>query len=130
MNDLHERGLIEYRRIQGVSPEEVRTIIGSADLVLDQFRLGSYGVTACEAMAAGRVVLGHVTEHNRQRVQEANGDELPIVEATVENIREVVLELLDDRERAQKIAAQGPGFVRRLHDGSFSAKVLSSFLAS
>lgn len=130
MNDLQDRGLLEYRRIEGVTPEEVRRIIGSADLVLDQFRLGSYGVTACEAMAAGRVVLGHVTEHNRQRVQEANGDELPIVEATVENIREVALELLDDRERAQKIAAQGPGFVRRLHDGNYSAKVLSSFLAS
>ncbi|TDD27486.1 glycosyltransferase family 1 protein [Kribbella turkmenica] len=128
MTDLHERGLIEYQRIQGVSPEEVRRIIGSADLVLDQFRLGSYGATACEAMAAGRVVLGHVAEHNRRRVHEAAGDELPVVETTVENIREVVLELLEDRGRAQKIAAQGPGFVRRLHDGSYSATTLSSFL--
>ncbi|NEA35467.1 glycosyltransferase family 4 protein [Streptomyces sp. SID13031] len=130
MLDLHERGLVEYRRIEGVSPEEVRRIIGSADLVLDQFRLGSYGVTACEAMAAGRVVLGHITEHNRRRVHEAAGEELPIVETTVENISEVVLELLDDRGHAQKIAAQGPDFVRRLHDGSYSATVLSSFLAA
>ncbi|MEU4288846.1 hypothetical protein AB0E63_11550 [Kribbella sp. NPDC026596] len=130
MTDLHERGLVEYRRIEGVSPEEVRRIIGSADLVLDQFRLGSYGVTACEAMAAGRLVLGHVTEHNRRRVHDAIGDELPIVETTVENIAEVVLGLLDDRSRAQKIAAQGPGFVRRLHDGSYSATVLSSFLTA
>jgi hypothetical protein len=130
MTELHERGLVEYRRIQGVSPEEMRQIIGSADLVLDQFRLGSYGVTACEAMAAGRVVLGHVAEHNRQRVRDASGEELPIVETTVENIAEVVLGLLDDRTRAQKIAAQGPGFVRRLHDGSFSATVLSSFLTA
>ncbi|WP_199701795.1 glycosyltransferase, partial [Jiangella rhizosphaerae] len=130
MTDLHERGLVEYRRIQGVTPEEMRAIIGSADLVLEQFRLGSYGVTACEAMAAGRVVLGHVTEHNRQRVRDAAGDDLPIVETTVENIREVVLELLDDRGRAQKVAAQGPGFVRRLHDGAYSASVLSSFLTT
>ncbi len=130
MTDLHEQGLVEYRRVEGVSPDEVRAIIGSADLVLEQFRLGSYGVTACEAMAAGRVVLGHITEHNRQRVRDAAGDDLPIVETTVENIREVVLELLDDRGRAQKIAAQGPGFVRKLHDGAYSATVLSSFLTT
>jgi hypothetical protein len=130
MTDLHERGLVEYRRIQGVSPEEMRQIIGSADLVLDQFRLGSYGVTACEAMAAGRVVLGHVSDHNRRRVHEAAGEELPIVETTVENISSVVLDLLDDRSHSQKIAAQGPGFVRRLHDGSYSATVLSSFLTA
>ncbi len=125
---LAERGVIEYRRVTQASSAEMRRIIASADVVLDQFRLGSYGVTACEAMAAGRVVLGHVTEHNRERVRQAAGTDLPIVEATVADVEEVLLGLLEDRERAAAVGAAGEAFVRTLHDGAASARALAPFL--
>jgi hypothetical protein len=128
MQSLHESGLIEYRRIQGVPAAEMRQIMQSADILLEQFRLGSYGVTACEGMAAGRVVVSHVAERNRDRIKAAYGQDAPIIEATIEDVGTVVRRIVEDREAALAIAAQGPAYVRALHDGSYSAKVLSSWL--
>jgi hypothetical protein len=81
LQQLADAGLVEYRRITDVTPEHMPEIYRSADIVLDQFRLGSYGAAACEGMAAGRVVVGHVADHVRKRVLAATGTTLPIVEA-------------------------------------------------
>ena len=125
---LADRGLIEYRRIRGVQPEQMPAVYREADIVLDQFRIGSYGVAACEAMAAGRVVLGHVTPAVRQTVLDLTGMLLPIVEATPTSLEDVMLGLLDDRSRSIAAGAAGPAFVREIHDGRRSATALSEFL--
>ena len=54
---LAERGTVDYRGMTGVPAASMPAIIGDTGIVLDQCRLGSYGVAACEAMAAGRVVV-------------------------------------------------------------------------
>ena len=105
-------------------------IYGDADIVVDQLALGSYGVAACEAMAAGRIVLGHVSEQVRSAAQEAAGLDLPILEVTPDSIVERIRELLADRESARDTAARGPEFVRTLHDGRRSASVLADFLCN
>ena len=96
----------------------------AADIVLDQFRLGSYGVAACEAMASARVVVGHVLPAVRERVREATGLELPIVEATPDTLAAVLEELISDPEGARRIAARGSEFVEAVHDGRASARAL------
>ena len=78
---LEHEGVIEYRRLGGIPSAEMPAVYGSADIVLDQFRLGDYGVAACEAMAAGRVVVGHVSDAVRTHVREVTGVDLPIVGA-------------------------------------------------
>ncbi len=98
--------------------------IGQADIVLDQFRVGSYGAAACEAMAAGRVVVGHVLPEVRVTIRERTGLELPIVEATPRTLVEVVAGLLEDRERARSIGALGRAFVEQVHSGAASALAL------
>ena len=125
---LHADGVIEYRRVQDIEPKEMPAIYGDADIVVDQLALGSYGVAACEAMAAGRIVLGHVSEQVRSAAQEAAGLDLPILEVTPDSIVERIRELLADRESARDTAARGPEFVRTLHDGRRSASVLADFL--
>lgn len=126
---LADEGLVEYRRIQGVPSDRMPDLYRGADVVLDQFRLGSYGVTACEGLAAGRLVVGHVTPWVRERVEAASGHRLPIVEATADTLDEVLRGLLADREAARALAAEGPGFVRAVHDGRLSADALTPFLA-
>ena len=128
LQQLADRGLIEYRRIRGVQPEQMPAVYREADIVLDQFRIGSYGVAACEAMAAGRVVLGHVTPAVRQTILDLAGMPLPIVEATPSSLEDVMLGLLDDRSRSIAAGAAGPAFVREIHDGRRSATALSEFL--
>lgn len=117
-------GGVDYRALTGTPWAEMPGVYANADIVLDQFRIGSYGVAACEAMAAGRVVVGHVLPHVRERVMRDFGVELPIVEANADTLRAVVEGLIRDPDRARRIAAAGPEFVRRVHTGAASARAL------
>jgi hypothetical protein len=121
---LDERGLVEYRRVEAVSHADLIALVKEADIVVDQLLLGSYGVFACEAMAAGRVTVGHVAEHVRAQLPRR----LPIVEATPDEFEAVIERILGEREVAAKDAGEGPEYVRALHDGRESARVLASFL--
>ncbi|PZF80734.1 hypothetical protein [Jiangella anatolica] len=127
---LADKGVIEYRRVEGVPPAAMPGIYQDADIVLDQFRLGSYGVAACEAMAAGRVVVGHVTDDVRARVRAATGTDLPLVEATPQTLEDVLLGLVADRDAAAEKAAAGADFAAEIHDGRRSAAVLAEFLGA
>lgn len=128
LGPLAERGVIELRMVTGMPPEQAAELIRTADVVVDQLLLGLYGVLACEAMAAGRVVLGHLGQPLRDRVRELTGAEVPVVEATPRSLGEVMQQVLDDRDGARRAAASGPGFVTEMHDGRRSAGVLASFL--
>ncbi|WP_350281238.1 glycosyltransferase [Kribbella sp. HUAS MG21] len=128
MERLAGQGLITYRRVEGVDPAEMPAVYRDADIVLDQFRVGSYGVAACEAMAAGRVVVGQIAQHVRDRVAADTGLDLPIVEATPDTVEQVVLDLIAQPAQAREVAARGPGFVEKVHDGRWSAEALASFV--
>jgi glycosyltransferase involved in cell wall biosynthesis len=122
------RGLIELRMVTGMPPAEAAALIRSADVVVDQLLLGLYGVLACEAMACGRVVLGHLGESLRARVASELAEEVPVIETNPRTLGEVVQRLLDEPDWARKAASAGPDFVRRVHDGRRSAAVLAPFL--
>jgi hypothetical protein len=128
MTELDRRGIVRYRRVRRAEPAEMPAIYRDADLVIDQFTMGLYGVAACEAMAAGRVVLSFVGDRVRARVKELTGRELPIVETTPATLVGVIEGILDDREGAQQIASAGPSYVRDYHDGRRSAAALAAFL--
>lgn len=130
LTELEAEGIIDYRRVQGVPYAEMPTLYRGADVVLDQFRLGDYGVAACEAMAAGRVVVGHVHEEVRARVREVTGKPLPIVESRFHEVGETIRRLSSDRAAYSEQASHGPDFVRAVHDGRMAARVLSEFLGA
>ncbi|MCZ4300522.1 glycosyltransferase [Microbacterium oxydans] len=121
---LVKSGVVDYALVSGVSSDRMPGILADADIVLDQFRLGSYGVAACEAMAAGRVVVGHVLPDIRDRIAAEIGLPLPIVEADPDTLREVISGLLADPESARSTAAAGPRFVEAVHSGARSAEAL------
>ena len=98
LEPLVRAGRIEYRRVEGVSPDQVPHEVAAADVVLDQFAIGSYGVMACQAMAAGRVVVGHVSDQVREHVTQATGLDLPLLEATP-----------GDARRGARAGPRGPG---------------------
>jgi hypothetical protein len=130
LHSLAAEELIDYRPAAGLTRVEMRELYRSADVVLDQFRLGIYGVATCEALAAGRVVISHVAGHSRTAAAAASGLELPVIEATGDTLRTTILDVLEHRDRPRQLAEQGRDFVHRLHDGRASAEALSRFLAS
>jgi hypothetical protein len=124
LSSLHERGVIEYRQLTGVPAEEMPALVRDADVVVDQVVLGQYGVTAIQGMLAGKVVLAHVADRVRARVPL----QIPIVEATPDNLLAAVTAVLDDRDGHRALAAAGRAYALRVHDGAMSAAVLAGFL--
>ena len=123
---LDSEGLIEYQALHGVPAFEMPKYIAAADIVLDQFRIGSYGVAAVEAMSAGRVVVGHVAPEVRSIVMSLTGRKLPIVEATPASLANVLREICMNRDSFQKIAREGYEFARSIHSGKYSSNVLET----
>lgn len=122
---LVDEGVIVLDLIRGVPSAQVPARFAAADVVIDQMRIGSYGVAACEAMAAGCTVIGHVSAPVRALVRETTGLTLPIVEATAESI-ETVLRELSARADLTRMGAAATTFVRTVHDGRWAAQALLS----
>lgn len=128
MRRLHDEGVVDYRVVRGVPAAQMPTEIGNSDIVIDQFRIGNYGTAAIEAMAAGRLVVSHVHDQVRGHVRTVSSRELPTVEATPDSLERTIRDIAARRNHYLPIAAAGPGFVRELHDGRLSSRVLASFL--
>lgn len=124
LEPLIASGLVDYRLVTSTPAAQMPSVFASADIVIDQFRAGSYGVAACEAMASGRVVVGHVMPVAREFIARQTGLELPIVEATPDTLRTVVEELAADPARAREIAEAGRRYVSAVHSGAESARAL------
>ena len=125
---LSADGVIEYRQVVGVPHATMPAVYADADIVLDQFLLGSYGVTACEAMASGRLVIGHVDEFTRAQVRQRTGLELPVHEATIESLEAVLRRASEEPDFFLGIRGSGPDFVEAVHNGRRSAAVIAPFL--
>ena len=121
---LHAAGLIDYNRLRGVPYAEMPATIGAADVVLDQFALGSYGVLALQALSANRLVIGHVAHDVRARL----GEKLPILEADPDSLEEVLRSVLSEPSSGRELAAEGHKYVERYHDGRVSAERLGRWV--
>lgn len=129
LSELDEQGLIEYRRVEGVPVDEMPGVYGTADIVVDQFGAADYGVAACEALAAGRVVVSHVAPGVRRHIRAETGLDLAIVQADPATLRDVIVRLVEDRDEGRAAAVAGRAFVETVHDGRLAAEVLSHWFA-
>ena len=125
---LHDEGVIRFAPIRGLKASEMPAAYTGADIVLDQFRIGTYGVAAVEAMAAGRFVISNVGEQVRGEVEQQLGETVPIIEATAGTLEQVLRDVVADPEAVRPLVDRGPGFVERHHDGRRAAEVLSTWL--
>ncbi|WP_313023489.1 hypothetical protein [Mobilicoccus sp.] len=121
---LAEAGRVEYVSPAGVAPEEVPALVRSCDVVVEQVRSGYYGANAVEGLAAGRVVLGSLADDVAALMPEAP----PMRRVPHDGLADVLESVLDDPDGAADLAARGPGFARRWHDGRASAGVLAAWV--
>ncbi|MDR0366857.1 MAG: hypothetical protein LBH68_08550 [Bifidobacteriaceae bacterium] len=129
LRELAEGGRIELVMAENLTHAEVLELYASADVVVDQFRLGLYGVAAVEAMAMGRLVVSQVGAAARAVVAETTGLELPIDEVAGGGIGQGIEKILAEREAYRELAARGPAFAKSVHDGTLSARILARTLA-
>jgi hypothetical protein len=124
LQDLHDRRIIELRLVESLPHREMVQQVWDADIVVDQLVMGTYGTFSCEGMAAGKVVVAYLSES----VHRAVGVQPPIASATPTTIVKTIESLLDDRQAAATLAAEGVRYVREHHDGRQTAAVFDTFL--
>jgi hypothetical protein len=125
LQGMSERSLIDYLRITSVPAEDMPALVKSADIVIDQFAIGAYGAMAVQAMAAGKVVIGHVAPWVRDRIP----SEVPVVESSIEELENIVMGITTDEALREQIGLQGKQFVAKFHDGSYSGAVLKTWIS-
>lgn len=123
---MERAGLLEYRRLTGVPHAQMATFVADADVVVDQVVLGNPGVLVAESLAAGRLVVAHLSEEVRGRW----ADDLPVVEADPATLRQVLERVLAERTAYQATASRGPAWARQHHDGRRAARVLGAWLGT
>lgn len=130
LTGLDARGVLTYRRLQGLPHDQMAVAIAESDVVVDQVVLGNPGVLLAESLAAGRVVVAHLIEQVRDRMALGDPDRqpAPVVEADPTTIGQVIERVVGDRTAYREVAAQGPAWARRNHDGRRAAQVLAGFL--
>lgn len=116
--------MIEYVAPSGLPHRELRELVRTCDVLVDQLLFGSYGVAAVEAMAAGRVTVGRMSDGVRERMPQAPD----MLEATPDTLRHVISSVRDRRDELRQRARSATGFVRRWHDGTESARRLAGYL--
>lgn len=127
--------LIEQLQVEGCNVElmfhtnvpnkEVRYFQAQADIFLEMLTYGWFGANAREAMMLGKPVVCFLRpewlESARQEIPEYI-DELPMVPANPDNVREVLLELINNKEKRLEIGKRSRAFALKWHSAEAGAK--------
>jgi glycosyltransferase involved in cell wall biosynthesis len=107
---LKQRGFVfELRLIEGVPRHEALQLYRDADIIADQFIGGAYGIFALEGMALGKPVLTYLDEEHLRRPVFNH----PLVNTTLENMKQVLAVLLAVPELRRRLGAAGRASVVR-----------------
>ncbi len=117
---------IELTTISGVSNTRVLEIFSECDVVADQFIGGAYGYTALEGMARGKPVMSYV----RSASLVETAEECPLLIATPDNLRDVLLWILSNKDKLPAIGKQGRAYIERWHSVSAVAERLGRLYES
>jgi glycosyltransferase involved in cell wall biosynthesis len=116
IESLQKRGApIELDLIEGVPNREARLRYARADVVIDQLRVGWYGMLAIESMALAKPVVVHLDEEAAAETEEAFGLDLPLVRASEQNLEDVLAGLVEVRGSLPGVGRRSREYVERVH---------------
>ncbi len=109
---------IEYVFIQNLPNNEFIKMVQSADIVVDQLVMGWYAMFAMEAMAAGKTTICYLRK-DLVELYECAGciekDEIPLINANIYTIKEVLKNLIDNRDNLKDIGRASREYVEKYH---------------
>jgi hypothetical protein len=114
---------VEYVEVHDVPHHEMKQLLESADLVVDQMLAGWYGGLAVEAMSLGRPVVCYLREDDLQFIPAEMRHELPTIRAQPGTLYDVLrAKLREDRDELVRIGRRSRAYVERWHDPITLAK--------
>ena len=123
VSNLKSKGLdLELKIIEKMSNEEVIKLIQRADLVIDQLVIGWYAMFAIEAMSLGKPVICNLRSDFLEfysTVGLLDSQDCPIINASPNNVEEVIQSLYNSRDSLNEIGEAGIKFVEKFHSTDF-----------
>ena len=107
----HDGYRVEVDLLTGISNSQVIERCISADLCVDQLRIGWYGVFSVEAMALGLPVVCYIRDDLLHYLPE----DRPIINASPVTIYNVIKSILDDRSLLNNYAHNAYKYAMRTH---------------
>lgn len=112
INELTEGYRIELVLVENMSHQQAVEVYKSADIVIDQLCIGTYGLFALEAMALGKPVVAYINEEFSKFYPK----DLPIIFANPDNLKQVLKYILDNLEILDELSYKSRKYVEQYHD--------------
>lgn len=121
---------VELINITDISSAEIRFYQVQADIVVEQLIYGWWGSTGVEAMALGKPVVCYLRPSWKEYFFDTFPEysELPIIEANINNIYEVLLSLITDVELRKQAGVKSRIFAEKHFDPKINSKSFENFL--
>jgi len=103
-----------------ISHSDNLKLMQNCDISLDQFIYGSYGISAIEAMAMGKVVFCYIADSVIGTLPE----DLPIINASPTDLEEKLEYYIENRDLLYGIGRKSRSFAKKYHDSSMNIKHL------
>jgi hypothetical protein len=107
---------VELDLIENLRHNEAIERYRQADIVVDQLKVGWYGVFAIEGMALAKPVVTFLHDEAVERTEGAFGIDMPIVSATEETLLERLRPLVESAEERRRLGEAGRAYVEHVHD--------------
>jgi len=121
---------VEFLFLKDVPSRDLRFYQAQADIIVEQLRYGWWGSTGVETMSLGKPVICYLRPQWKQFFFENFPEyvELPIVEATVNNIYEVLRSLVVDRELRAEYGRRSRAFAEKHFDMKINSLEFNTML--
>jgi hypothetical protein len=114
---LQRKGFrVRVAAVENASHKEVKQRLQNADIVIDQLLVGWYGGLAVEAMALGKPVISYIRQEDLKFIPAEMADDLPVVNANIENLDAVLMELVNNVAARIELGEKGRAYVEKWHD--------------
>jgi glycosyltransferase involved in cell wall biosynthesis len=112
VDELKAKGVeFDFRLVEGLSNTEARELYKQADIVIDQLRIGWYGVLAVEAMALGKTVIAYI----REDLLQVEENTLPLINANPNTIKDILEQTINDGPLRERLSFEAREYVERVH---------------
>lgn len=121
VQELKLEGLnVDLRIIENMSNEDALSEYARSDIVVDQLRIGWYGVLAVEAMSLGKPVVAYIRDDLKHNLPFP----YPLAIANKENLKAVLLELVSDAGLRTTLGTRARDYVNHVHSSNKIAEDL------
>lgn len=108
---LDKAGLIEFELIYRMPHHQAMERYRRADIIVDQLRIGTYGQLSIEALAMGKLAVCYISEYMLEHLPQ----ELPIINASMDNLGSVIEALVARRPEWPGLSAQSRLYAQSCH---------------